>query len=1111
MIQMSKRLLLNTYQTKIELKHHRSMKYLSTIFIIFLVTIEVFSQGTQLLRQPTLSDTEVVFVYANDLWKASRDGGAAIRMTTNEGYESNPHFSPDGQTIAFSAQYGGNTDVYIISSQGGSPERLTYHPSGDFVQGWTPEGDIIFRSSRTGHPTITNKLYKVSLNGGLPTALPVPRAAYGEVSPDGEYVAHTPITSWDPEWRNYRGGQAMPIWIQNLESGDLTRIPQPDQERHVSPVWIGKKVIYISERDYVANLWSYDVSTGAEEQITTHKKFDVKSVDAHGDDLIYEQGGYLHLIADGVTRQLDITVSGDMNFAMPRWESVNAWALSNANLSPNGKRAIFEYRGEVVTIPKKNGSHRNLTNTSNVADRAPIWSPEGDRIAYFNDESGEYKLIIADQFGEKIKELSIPAGTFYFTPDWSPDGASLAFSDTDYNIWVVDIETGTSKKIDTDSYAHPNRTMNPQWSPDSRYVAYVKQQNSHFKSVFVYDNELSITQQITQGLADIATPIWDQNGDYLYYLASTDYGLASGWLDMSSYDPSVSRTLYASVLHRDGKSPLLLKTDDEEVEEEEEDTEEKADEEESEEEESEEEESEEEEEKTIDFEGIQERVVGFKDVSGNYFALDRAPEGHVIVYGFEDGDLNAHKYNVSEQELNDYAMDIDRMNTTSSGSHALIFRSGSWFISSLSGKPDFGKDRINHNFKIRVDPRGEYQQIFKEGWRFMRDFLYVDNVHGAPWDQVWDWYSPWIDHVAHRTDLNYVVDIMSGEVAIGHSYVAGGDMPDIDRVGIGLLGADFSIENGLYRIAKIYTGEQWNADLFAPLKMPGLDIQEGDYITSVNGSPLTGSDNIYSFFEETAGKQVMLTVKSLLAGEERTVTVQPTGSEFLLRMHDWIEGNRRKVDELSDGQLAYVYVPNTAGRGFTFFNRYYFSQQDKKGVVIDERNNGGGSAADYMIDIMNRKLFGYFNSKTETNRPWTTPIAGIWGPKVMIINERAGSGGDLLPYMFRAAGIGPLVGTRTWGGLVGTWDTPLFIDGGRMVAPRGGFFDADGEWSVEGEGVAPDIEVIQDPKLVMQGKDPQLEAAVQEALRLLEANPFEMKPEPAAPVRWKRPAGWDKE
>jgi tricorn protease len=384
----------------------------------------------------------------------------------------------------------------------------------------------------------------------------------------------------------------------------------------------------------------------------------------------------------------------------------------------------------------------------------------------------------------------------------------------------------------------------------------------------------------------------------------------------------------------------------------------------------------------------------------------------------------------------------------------------------------------------------------------MRDFLYVDNVHGAPWNDVYKWYSPWINDVKHRSDLNYVVDIMSGEVAIGHSYVSGGDYPKINRVPVGLLGADFEVHKGFYRFKKIYKGERWNPKIKAPLGLPGIKINEGDYILAINGVALTSKMNPFQLLEQTAEREIYIKTNA------KSVLITPISNERSLRSIDWVESNRRKVDKLSNGKLAYVYVPNTSGLGFTSFNRYYFSQQDKKGVIIDERNNGGGSAADYMIDIMSREVIGYFNSKSESRRPWTTPMAGIWGPKVMIINVRAGSGGDLLPYMFKEKNMGPLVGTKTWGGLVGTWDTPRFIDGGRMVAPRGGFYDVDGNWAVEGEGVAPDIEVHQDPSQVLLGKDPQLEKAVAEALRLLKGNEFKLKPEPKAPIRSKRPKNY---
>ncbi len=1068
------------------------------------------SQGTRLLRQPTLSQNEVVFVYANDLWKASLNGGDAVRLTSHEGYEFNPHFSNDGKMIAFTAQYDGNTDVYVIPTEGGEPKRLTYHPSGDFVQGWTPDNKILFRSGRESKPTQTNKFFTVSPKGEMPTAIEIPRAAYGEISADGKYIAYTPITSWDAEWRNYRGGQAMPIWIVNLKTKALQTTPQKDKERHLDPVWHNGIVYYLSERDYTSNIWSYDIKTKQERQITFHKKFDVKSLDANANGIVYEQGGYLHFLnpETKATRQIPIHVKSDLNYSRVRWMDVTGRNLTNPNISPKGKRAIFEYRGEIFTVPKENGTWRNLTNSPGVADRSPIWSPKGDQVAWFSDKSGEYELVIADQNGQNQQYISLPNPTFYFRPDWSPDGNHIAYTDTDFNIWVINLATKKTFKVDTDRYAHPNRSMNPVWSPDSDWIAYAKQNDSHFKSIFAYQISTKKKVQITDPIADAISPVWDASGKYIYTLASTNYGLQSGWLDMSSYDPSVTRSLYAIVLNAKDKAPNLPKTDEEAVKKE--DTASKG-----------KKETKKPSKKdskkitvTINENGIFDRAVALKLPARNYLGLTKGPKNKVFIAEAVPNTpgITIHSYDVTKEKATIFSKGVSGMVTTEDRNSVLLSNRGNWSIVSSKAPVKGTKGRLKTNLKVKVDPKAEAHQIFKEGWRYMRDFLYVDNVHGAPWDDVYKWYSEWIDHVRHRTDLNYVVDIMSGEVAIGHSYVSGGDTPRINRVPVGLLGADLEQSKGLYRFAKIYKGERWNPNISAPLGLPGINVNKGDYLIEVNGVKLTSDMNPYQLLEQTAGREIYIKVNSKPTSDgARSILVKPTFSERFLRSIDWVESNRRKVDQLSNGKLAYVYVPNTSGAGFTSFNRYYFSQQDKKGAVIDERNNGGGSAADYMIDIMSRDLMGYFNSKANDRRPWTTPMAGIWGPKVMIINERAGSGGDLLPYMFKFKKIGPLVGTRTWGGLVGTWDTPRFIDGGRMVAPRGGFFDVDGKWAVEGEGVAPDIEVIQDPKKVLQGNDPQLERAVQEALRLLKGNEFQLKPEPKAPIRSKRPKGYEKE
>jgi tricorn protease len=1068
-----------------------------TILGCFLLINLVSAQGTRLLRQPTISSKNIVFVYADDLWLVDRDGGDAKRLTSHEGTESFPHFSPDGSKVAFSAQYDGNTDVFVVNTEGGEPKRLTFHPDADVVQGWTPDGKILFRSGRDGVPTMINHFFTINTEGGNETKLPIPQASFGDMSDDGNYVAYTPITFWDPEWRNYRGGQAQPIWIINMKDNTLVQTPQTDRERHTDPVWFKGEVYFLSERDYANNVWKFNPKTKDLKQISFHKDFDCKSIDACGDRIVYEQAGFLHSFdpATNKAKQLIINVKGDFNWARPRWKDVTGNDLTNASLSPTGQRAVFEYRGDIFTIPKENGDGRNITNTSGVADRSPVWSPDGKKIAWFSDASGEYQLMIADQMGmEKPRAISFQKPTFFFKPTWSSDGKYISFSDTDYTIWVVDVAAGTTKKVDSDRMAHPNRTMNPSFSTDSKWIAYVKILDNQFKAVHLYNIETGQKTQITDGLADAIDPVWDASGKYLYFLASTDYGVSAPWLDMSSYDLQVTRGLYVVVLNKKDPSPLLPKSDEEEGNGDKKDDKKEA----------------KDSSKTtiIDLDGISQRILSVNIPLRNYTSLMAAPKDYVFYtenVPNQQG-VTLHRYNFKDKKTEVFLTPVNFAATSHDRKQLLYQSKDTWGIVKTDGTPKIGDGKLTIDLKTKIVPQEEWAQILKEGWRYMRDFLYVDNVHGAPWKQVYEWYSPWVKDCRHRTDLNYIVDILSGEVSIGHSYVSGGDFPDVKKVAIGLLGADVAVENGGFRIKKIYTGENWNPDLKAPLSVPGVDVKVGDYIAAVNGVPLNTANNFYSYFENKADKQVKISVNNAPNTEgSRLVTVVPVADEGSLRSRDWVEGNRRKVDSLSKGQLAYVYIPNTGRPGYNYFNRYYFSQMDKKGVVIDERNNGGGSAADYIVDVLARKLHGYFNSRVEGHKPFTVPDGAIWGPKVMIINERAGSGGDLMPYLFKEKKVGPLVGVRTWGGLVGTWDTPPFIDRGRMVAPRGGFYDVNGKWSIEGEGIAPDIEVAQNPAEVLRGNDPQLERAVQEALKLMNTEGVQLKPEPVAPVKYKRP------
>ena len=1067
-------------------------------------------ETTLLLRMPAVSERHVAFVYANDLWIVDRaeaetpEGADARRLTSHVGAETHPRFSPDGRWLAFTGQYGGRQDVYIVPAVGGEPRRLTHHPGPDLVQGWTPDGGaVVFRSGRLGHPTAQTRFFTVPVEGGFPSPLPIPRGASGQLAPDGSAMAYQVPTYWDPEWRNYRGGQAMPIWIVDMADYDLTTVPW-DGERQMSPVWLDGLVYFLSERDWSKNVWSFDPAQGVLEQRTFHTDFDVKHVDAGGGVLVYEQGGHLHLFdpARGGSHPLRIHVRGDQSHAMPRWHSPSPTQLQQGSLSPTGQRALFQLRGQIVTVPAEQGDPRVVAPGSDHASRDPAWSPDGSRIAWFSDEGGEYRLVIVPQDGMGERQvLDLPEPSFFFGPRWSPDGERIAYRDAGMSLWVVELASGEAYRVDTERHAYPERSLDPVWSPDSRWLAYARRLDSHLRAIFVHDVRSGETRRLTDGLSDAYKPQWDASGSYLYFLASTDYGLNTGWLDMSSYDRPVTRGIYLAVLSEDEPSPLAPRSDEEPAPGDAEDADTEG--------------TDDVAVVRIDWEGMDQRILALPVPLRNYVDLHAAGAGTVIYAEAVQGQpgLQLHRFTLEDREGRPFLGPVQHAAVSHDRSR-LLYRSGNqWgIVGTAGGAPAVGDGSLDlSGLRIRIDPRDEWEQMFEEGWRIQRDFLYVDNLHGAPWDEVRSWYRPWLDHVRHRADLTYLLEVMGGEIAVGHSYVGGGDVPSVDAVPPGLLGADLEVVQegpgaGRYRIARILRGENWNPGLESPLSGPGIHVDEDDFLLAINGVELRHPENPFALLEGTAGRQVVLTVNARPTLEgARQVTVVPVANEGQLRTRQWIDDNRRKVDELSDGRLAYVWLPNTGAGGYQNFNRYYFAQQDRAGAVIDERDNGGGSAADYIVDVLDRELQGYFNSPVGDRRPFTQPIAGLFGPKVMIINEMAGSGGDLLPYLFRQRGIGPLVGTRTWGGLVGIWDSPNLVDGGFMLAPRGGFFDLDGQWAVENEGVAPDIEVIMTPRDVIQGRDPQLERAVAEALRLLETEAVEIRPEPAPPQRWRRP------
>ena len=1101
---------------------------------------------TRMLRSPSVSARNIAFAYAGNIWIVERSGGNARRLTSFPGESSNPKLSPDGKLVAFSAQYAGNVDVYAVPAEGGEPRRLTYHPGADQVQGWTPDGkEVVFNSSRASKgPGAIPRFYKIGLDGGAESAMPQPRAYQGKISPDGRRLAYRMNNSWDEERRNYRGGQNRPIWIEDLSTHEVTTTPWTDS-KEMDPAWIGDVVYFLSDRDGVSNVFAYDTRSKALKQVTTFKDFDVKTLDAStlANAVVFEQGGYIHELdpTTGRERTVNITANGDFPWMMSQWKDVTT-RISALALSPTGKRAAVESRGEIFTIPAEKGDARNLTNSSAAADRDPSWSPDGKWISYFSDASGEYQLMLASQDGATRRAISLPEPSHYYTPEWSPDAKRILFHDTHLRVWVVDVASGKATQIDTDQYMMPDRSLDPRFSPDGRWIAYSRRLPSMFRAIFVYNVETGAKHQITDGLADATSPAWDAGGKYLWFLASTNFGLNSGWLDMSSYDHPATKALYLAVLKKGEASPLLPESDEERdaaaaampvvpptagavkpdssrgaatpatgdsvrtaraarptV--------------------------------VIDFDNIAQRILAVTGVAQrDYRALKAGPAG--TVYWIEPVPATGtaeptgpsggvlHRYILKDRKAAPFASNVVDYTVSADGKKLLyrtpgLLTGGLYLVDADKAAPAAASGRLAVQLRMNVDPRAEYAQMFNEGWRNQRDYIYVKNLQGTDWPKMRQMYGALLPSVNHRSDLNYLLDMMGAEIAIGHSFVRGGDIPEVAPTTAGLLGADLVVADGRYRIAKIYDAESWNPELSAPLAAPGVDVRVGDYVLAVNGVELRSSDNVYRLLDGTANKQTVLTVSNNAACRPdrsegtapcfRQVTVVPISNEGGLRTRAWVENNRRIVDSLSKGTLAYVYVPSTAQPGYTSFNRYYFAQQDKKGAIIDERYNSGGSAADYIIDLLQRDFDGYFNNPVGDRYPFTSPAAGIWGPKVMIVNEMAGSGGDLMPWMFKHRKIGPLVGKRTWGGLVGTWDTPPFVDGGAMIAPRGGFFTRDDKWDVENVGTAPDIDVENWPKDVIAGRDPQLERAVAEAMRMGAQNKVvRATREPASPDWGKR-------
>ena len=1076
--------------------------------------------GTLLLRQPTLSREHLAFVYGGDVWVADRNGGHPERLTAHASAYG-PHFSPDGQWIAYSATYAGNTDVYVIPAAGGQPRRLTWHPARDEVDGWSPDGRrILFASPRAVANNRSNQLYEVPLTGGFEHKVMEAVAWEAAWSPDGTRLAYRPYrTAYELSsgWRQYRGGTSTPIWILNPASGAWEQVPHENATDR-APAWAGDEVIFISDRnDNAANLFAYDTRGKGLRQLTHETVWDVRSFSVFGRTAVYESGGRLKELDldSGATRPLTITVATEATQLRPQWKDASK-TITSAFLSPTGKRVVVSARGDVFTVPVKDGSIRNLTRTSGVREKDAVWSPDGARIAYLTDLGMQHAIVVRDQSGlEKPHVYPLPKGTYFHLLAWSPDGATLVYEDSHLHLFAFALERAASTLLDR---SLDRSGFEVSFSPDSRWLAYTVQGENHFSRIRVHDFRSGEKADLTDGLSDADSPVFAPGGDYLYFTASINSGPSQVGLDLSSQERAIRRGIYVAVLAADGRSPLLPKPGDEDAGKADADdkgtckgggksdkaadgkTEGKA------------------AVKTpkpvrIDFEGLQNRITGFPVAERRYeslavgcdgalFYIERRQPGvtHEPPEAEPGNDGELYRFDFAERKAKSLKQGLEDISMSADGKKLLlVYAKGKLETGDANDKLD-AKPIDLSQLGMYVDPAAEWQQIFDEAWWMEKDFFYDPNMHGLDWNAVYARYKPLLRFAQRREDLTDLLIEMIGELQVGHNRLSGGDLPGEPGTKTGLLGADFAVENNHYRIRTIYRGDRWNPFLRAPLAVPGVNVREGDYLLAVNGRPLDATENLYAFFEQTVDKQVTLSVAADQSGTgAHNLVVQPIADETGLRQWRWIEHNREYVEKKTGGKVAYVYLPNTASDGFQYFNRMFFAQVDKPALIVDERKNGGGQAANYIIEILSRPYLAAW--KDRDAQVYSTPGGGIYGPKVMLADQDAGSGGDFLPWAFKHQKIGTLIGTRTWGGLIGIRSNPDLIDGGQLTVPFFRFFTPEGDWRVENQGVAPDIEVTLDPAAVNRGEDPQLDAAISTVLaQLKDFKPVQLKSAPPYPT-----------
>ena len=1070
---------------------------------------------TLLLRDPTVSASRIVFTYAGDLWSVDRNGGDALRLTSDPAADLAPAFSPDGKTIAFNRQHGDNLEVYVMPAAGGTPRRLTWHPGPDRVTGWSADGQrVLFVSRREAAPTGELQAWEVAPDGGAPRK--VMDADFFQGRWNGARLAYIPFApgysglfGGPAGWKGYRGGLVPAVHLIDPAKGTLDVVPG-ERATHIEPLWIGGRLHFIADREDMAfNLYAWDEATRTARRLTDERPWDVRAADAFGDTIVYEAGGRLKELdtRSGAVREIVVRLAAELPEARPRWRDLGE-GVEDAAISPAGKRVLLTARGEVFSVPVKDGAVRNLSRSEDDREYTALWSPKGDRVAWVVQRGDAQSLVVRDQAGlEAPREWPLGPG-FHRLSAFAPDGEHIAYQDDALALWVIHAKDGERTRIDVQ---HRRADVHVAFSPDSRWIAYTRAQPNHLAELMLATLDGKQRARIGDGMADLTEAAFSPDGKYLYFAASTNAGPHKVSLDLSSQEQNERRTFYAVVLAADGESPLAPRTADEEPAKDESKDKEKDD--------GDADAKDAAAKPTrIDLAGIAGRLVAIPLAERNYLDLAVAKDGDLLFVDAvqpgasatpkdepEEAGNRLRRYDFEKREASDVAPGIASFMLSSDGEH-LLAKDGKGKL--LAGKLADAETKLEpvdlSGVRLHVDPRREWRQIFDDAVRMQRAFFYAENMHGIDWDATAARYRPLVEHVGRRADLNDLIVELIAELRVGHNFVFGGDLPPAEgEAPVGLLGADLRAQDGRWRIARILGGANWDPFNPAPLRRPGLKVSAGDFILAVNGSEVSAAEDIHARLAGTAGLQTTLAVASDASGKgRRNIVVEPVANEGALRLWDWVETRRARVEAASGGRVGYVYLPNTTTEGYRFFNRMFYAQVDKQALIIDERANGGGQAANYVTDVLGAsRLAGWLDRQGAI---FETPGGAVHGPKVMLIDQYAGSGGDFLPYAFRREGLGKLIGTRTWGGLIGIYANPPFVDGGAMTVPFFRFFTPEGQWAVENEGVAPDIEVALDPVAFNRGEDSQLEAAIREIQAQLQAappKPFVAPPLPTEPGR----------